>query len=147
MTGGGDYFFSLRAAIKLLGKYESAFKLRHAVAQVSWTRRDKNQKEVDYKHFTVPFILTVYEYDDYTIREVLHNCIAIRATLFNSVSTSWRIHNICIIPTLAHSSLALWKDLICELRPFYDPICPFEVEIGRNFITKFSVTYISSNSR
>ena len=90
-----------RAAIILLGKYESAFKLRPAVAQVTWTRRDNNQDVVDYEHFTVPFILTVDEilskienltlrempggtlfpdtmkqYDDYTIREALHNCIA-----------------------------------------------------------------------
>lgn len=90
-----------RAAIILLGKYESAFKLRPAVAQVTWTRRDKNKDVVDYEHFTVPFILTVDEilsrienltmrempggtlfpdtmkhYDDYTIREALHNCIA-----------------------------------------------------------------------
>ena len=90
-----------RAAIILLGKYESAFKLRPAVAQVTWTRRDKNKDVIDYEHFTVPFILTVDEilskienltmrempgetlfpdtmkhYDDYTIREALHNCIA-----------------------------------------------------------------------
>ena len=90
-----------RAAIILLGKYESAFKLRPAVAQVTWTRRDEKQEVVDYEHFTVPFILTVDEilskienltmrempggtlfpdtmkqYDDYTIREALHNFIA-----------------------------------------------------------------------
>lgn len=90
-----------RAAIILLGKYESAFKLRPAVAQVTWTRRDAKQDVIDYEHFTVPFILTVDEilskienltlrempggtlfpntmkqYDDYTIREALHNCIA-----------------------------------------------------------------------
>ena len=90
-----------RAAIILLGKYEAAFKLRPAVAQVTWTRRDAKQDVVDYEHFTVPFILTVDEilskienltlrempggtlfpdtmkqYDDYTIREALHNCIA-----------------------------------------------------------------------
>ena len=90
-----------RAAIILLGKYESAFKLRPAVAQVTWTRRDEKQEVVDYEYFTVPFILTVDEilskienltmrempggtlfpdtmkqYDDYTIREALHNCIA-----------------------------------------------------------------------
>lgn len=90
-----------RAAIILLGKYDSTFKLRPAVAQVTWTRRDQNQEVVDYEHFTVPFILTVDEilskienltlrempggtlfpntmkqYDDYTIREALHNCIA-----------------------------------------------------------------------
>ena len=90
-----------RAAIILLGKYESAFKLRPAVVQVTWTRRDEKQDVVDYEHFTVPFILTVDEilskienltmrempggtlfpdtmkqYDNYTIREALHNCIA-----------------------------------------------------------------------
>ena len=90
-----------RAAIILLGKYESAFKLRPAVVQVTWTRRDEKQDVVDYEHFTVPVILTVDEilskienltmrempggtlfpdtmkqYDDYTIREALHNCIA-----------------------------------------------------------------------
>ena len=90
-----------RAAIILLGKYESAFKLRPAVVQVTWTRRDEKQDVVDYEHFTVPFILTLDEilskienltmrempggtlfpdtmkqYDDYTIREALHNCIA-----------------------------------------------------------------------
>ena len=90
-----------RAAIILLGKYESAFKLRPAVVQVTWTRRDEKQDVVDYAHFTVPCILTVDEilskienltmrempggtlfpdtmkqYDDYTIREALHNCIA-----------------------------------------------------------------------
>ena len=90
-----------RAAIILLGKYEAAFKLPPAVAQVTWTRRDEKQDVVDYEHFTVPFILTVDEilskienltmrempggtlfpdtmkqYDDYTIREALHNCIA-----------------------------------------------------------------------
>lgn len=90
-----------RAAIILLGKYESAFKLRPSVAQVTWTRRDEKKDVVDYEHFTVPFILTVDEilskienltmrempggtlfpdtmkhYDDYTIREALHNCLA-----------------------------------------------------------------------
>jgi len=89
------------AAIILLGKYESAFKLRPAVAQVTWTRRDDKKDVIDYEHFTVPFILTVDEilsrienltmrempggtlfpdtmkhYDDYTIREALHNCLA-----------------------------------------------------------------------
>lgn len=50
-----------RAAIILLGKYESAFKLRPAVAQVTWTRRDERKDVMDYEHFTVPFILTVDE--------------------------------------------------------------------------------------
>lgn len=72
-----------------------------AVVQVTWTLRDKNKDVVDYEHFSVPYILTVDEilakihnltlrempggtlfpdtmkqYDDYTIREALHNCIA-----------------------------------------------------------------------
>lgn len=90
-----------RAAIILLGKTVSAFKLRPAVVEVTWTLRDEHQDVVDYEHFTVPFILTVdkilskihnltmrelpgrtlfpetmKQYDDYTIREALHNAIA-----------------------------------------------------------------------
>ena len=90
-----------RAAIILLGKMFSDSKLRPAVAEVTWTLRDEKKDVVDYEHFSVPFILTVDEilakihnltlrempggtlfpdtmkqYDDYTIREALHNCIA-----------------------------------------------------------------------
>lgn len=90
-----------RAAILLLGKPSAEYKLSPAVAQITWTRRGKNEDVVDYEHFTIPFILTVDEvlakidnltmrempggtlfpdtmkqYDDYTIREALHNCIA-----------------------------------------------------------------------
>lgn len=90
-----------RAAIILLGKMFSDSKLRPAVAEVTWTLRDEKQDVVDYEHYSVPFILTVDEilakihnltlrempggtlfpdtmkqYDDYTIREALHNCIA-----------------------------------------------------------------------
>ena len=90
-----------RAAIILLGKMFSDSKLRPAVAEVTWTLRDNKKDVVDYEHFSVPFILTVDEilakihnltlrempggtlfpdtmkqYDDYTIREALHNCIA-----------------------------------------------------------------------
>ena len=90
-----------RAAIILLGKTVSVFKLRPAVVEVTWTLRDGRQEVVDYAHFTVPFILTVdqilskirnltmrelpggtlfpetmKQYDDYTIREALHNAIA-----------------------------------------------------------------------
>jgi ATP-dependent DNA helicase RecG len=68
---------------------------------VSWTRIDSDGLTIDYEHFTVPFILkvdeilskinnltmrelpggtlfpdTMKQYDDYTIREALHNCIA-----------------------------------------------------------------------
>ena len=90
-----------RAAIILLGKTVSVFKLRPAVVEVTWTLRDGRQEVVDYEHFTVPFILTVdqilskirnltmrelpggtlfpetmKQYDDYTIREALHNASA-----------------------------------------------------------------------
>ena len=90
-----------RAAIILLGKPFSVFKLRPAVVEVTWTLRDERQEVVDYEHFTAPFILTVdqilgkirnltmrelpggtlfpetmKQYDDYTIREALHNAIA-----------------------------------------------------------------------
>lgn len=90
-----------RAAILLLGKPSAEYKLAPAVAQITWTRRDKNENVVDYEHFSIPFILTVddvlakidnltmrempggtlfpdtmKQYDDYTIREALHNCIA-----------------------------------------------------------------------
>ena len=90
-----------RAAIILLGKPVSVFKLRPAVVEVTWTLRDERQEVVDYEHFTAPFILTVdqilskirnltmrelpggtlfpetmKQYDDYSIREALHNAIA-----------------------------------------------------------------------
>lgn len=90
-----------RAAIILLGKPESVYKLRPAVVEVTWTLRNEEDDVVDYEHFTAPFILTVDEmlakihnltmrelpggslfpdtmkqYDDYTIREALHNAIA-----------------------------------------------------------------------
>ena len=90
-----------RAAIILLGKPVSVFKLRPAVVRVTWSLRDEKQDVIDYEHFTVPFILTVdqilakirnltmrempggtlfpdvmQQYDDYSMREILHNCIA-----------------------------------------------------------------------
>lgn len=90
-----------RAAIILLGKPISVFKLRPAIVRVTWSLRDEHEDVVDYEHFTAPFILTVdqilakvhnltmrempggtmfpdvmQQYDDYSMREVLHNCIA-----------------------------------------------------------------------
>lgn len=90
-----------RAAIILLGKPTSVYKLRPAVVRVTWTLRDESGDVVDYEHFTVPFIMTVdnilgkirnltmrelpggtlfpdvmQQYDDYSMREALHNCIA-----------------------------------------------------------------------
>ncbi len=89
-----------RAAIILLGKPTAVFKLRPAVVEVTWTLCDAKEDVVDYEHFTAPFILTVDEilskirnltmrellggtlfpdtmkqYDDYSIREALHNAI------------------------------------------------------------------------
>ncbi len=90
-----------RAAILLLGKPVALQKIHPAVAQITWTLQDENEMVVDYEHFTIPFILTVdrvlgkirnqtmrelpggslfpetmQQYDSYTIREALHNCIA-----------------------------------------------------------------------
>ena len=90
-----------RAAIILLGKPVSVFKLRPAVVEVTWTYPDQRQELVDYEHITATFIHTVdqilskirnltmrelpggtlfpetmKQYDDYTIREALHNAIA-----------------------------------------------------------------------
>ena len=90
-----------RAAIILLGKPTSVYKLRPAVVRVTWTLRDESGDVVDYEHFTIPFVLTVdkilgkirnltmrelpggtlfpdvmQQYDDYSMREALHNCIA-----------------------------------------------------------------------
>ena len=90
-----------RAALILLGKEFSVRKLEPSIARVSWTRIDSDGLTIDYEHFTTPFILTVddilkkinnltmrelpggtlfpdtmKQYDDYTIREALHNCIA-----------------------------------------------------------------------
>lgn len=90
-----------RAAILLLGKETSMEKLHPAVAQITWTLQNNEDEVVDYEHFSIPFILTVdnvlakirnltmrelpggtlfpdieKQYDDYSIREALHNCIA-----------------------------------------------------------------------
>ena len=90
-----------RAAILLLGKPLSLNKIHPAVAQITWTLQDDEDIVDDYEHFTIPFLLTVdkvlakirnktmrelpggtlfpdtmKQYDDYTIREALHNCIA-----------------------------------------------------------------------
>lgn len=90
-----------RGALLLLGKTTSAYKLAPAVPQITWTLINEDGRKIDYKHFTIPFILTVDEvlakirnltmrempggtlfpeklmqYDDFVIREVLHNAIA-----------------------------------------------------------------------
>jgi ATP-dependent DNA helicase RecG len=88
-------------ALILLGKADAEIKLKPAIAQISWVLRDNENNMIDYEHFHPPFILTslkvhskirnlkyrylpegfifpeeLNKYDDYVIREALHNCIA-----------------------------------------------------------------------
>lgn len=90
-----------RAAILLLGKPTAIHFIRPAVATITWVLVDDHNEKVDYEHFTIPFLLTVDEalsrirnlnqrilpggtlfpdivkqYDEYSIREILHNSIA-----------------------------------------------------------------------
>ena len=90
-----------RAAILLLGKKFSVPLISPAVATITWVLIDNHDEKIDYEHFSPPFILTVNEalsrirnlnqrilpggtlfpdivkqYDEYSIREVLHNAIA-----------------------------------------------------------------------
>lgn len=90
-----------RAAILLLGKPGTEINLKPAVAQITWTLYNEEDRPVDYEHFGVPFLLTVDEvlskirnltmrelpggtlfpdvmkqYDEYSIREALHNALA-----------------------------------------------------------------------
>lgn len=85
----------------LLGKPESDHYLAPAVAKMTWILKDEDNIERDYEHFGPPFILNsnelfakirnlkyrympdqslfpieVNQYDQYVIREALHNCIA-----------------------------------------------------------------------
>jgi ATP-dependent DNA helicase RecG len=88
-------------AILLLGKEESVHFLLPKIAKISWILKDEHNVERDYEHFSVPFLLASTEvfnrvrnltyrymkdsslfpteikmYDNYVIREALHNCIA-----------------------------------------------------------------------
>lgn len=90
-----------RAAILLLGKPLALQKIHPVNAQITWVWKDKDGEVVDYEHFSIPYILTVdkifnkirnktmrelpggtlfpdtmKQYEDYSIREALHNCIA-----------------------------------------------------------------------
>jgi ATP-dependent DNA helicase RecG len=85
-------------AILLLGKDEASTLLSPAIAQITWILKNDPS---DYEHFHTPFILTVekalsrirnlkyrhlgfttlfpnevYQYDNWVIREALHNCVA-----------------------------------------------------------------------
>lgn len=89
------------AALILLGKAESVSYLYPSVAQMTWILKDADGIEIDYRHFHPPFILSVdkllsqirnitfrympnnslfpeevLKYDNFVIREALHNCIA-----------------------------------------------------------------------
>ena len=88
-------------AILLLWKPESETLISPAIAKISWILKDRDNIEIDYQHFSCPFVLTINEvcskirnlkyryivkdslfpeevdkYDTYTIREALNNCIA-----------------------------------------------------------------------
>lgn len=90
-----------RAAILLLGRPVALQKIYPANAQITWVWKDKEGEIVDYEHYTIPYILavdkifakirnktmrelpggtlfpdTMKQYEDYSIREALHNCIA-----------------------------------------------------------------------
>lgn len=90
-----------RAAILLLGKLTAIHLLSPSVATITWVLVDEHDEKKDYEHFSIPFLLTVDEalakirnlnqrilpggtlfpdivkqYDEYSIREILHNCIA-----------------------------------------------------------------------
>ncbi|MDD4151576.1 MAG: putative DNA binding domain-containing protein [Candidatus Gracilibacteria bacterium] len=88
-------------AIILLGKSESEHFLSPAISKISWILKDRDGIELDYEHFSCPFLLTaekvfnkirnlkyrymnsgslfpeeVDKYEPYIIREALNNCIA-----------------------------------------------------------------------
>ncbi|HWQ63072.1 MAG TPA: RNA-binding domain-containing protein [Methanospirillum sp.] len=90
-----------RAAIILLGKSESEHFLSPGIAKITWVLRDHTGTEIDYQHFSPPFLLAmeqifskirnltyrhipnmslfpteVSQYDPWVIRETLHNCVA-----------------------------------------------------------------------
>lgn len=90
-----------RTSIILLGKPESEHFISPAVAGITWVLRDQENVEKDYAHFSCPFIIAVDEvfskirnlkyryikdgtlfpdevdqYDPFSIKEALSNCIA-----------------------------------------------------------------------
>lgn len=90
-----------RAAIILLGKPESTHHLSPTLPQLTWILKDDSGTARDYKHFDPPFLLAVDrvssrirnltcrilpkgslfpvelpQYDDWVLREILHNAIA-----------------------------------------------------------------------
>jgi ATP-dependent DNA helicase RecG len=90
-----------KAAILLLGKSVSEHYISPAQGKISWILKGTDNVELDYFHFSIPFLLNVDKvfqrirnlryrymkegslfpeetdtYDPYVIREALHNCIA-----------------------------------------------------------------------
>lgn len=88
-------------ALLLLGRSESATLLSPAVAKISWILKDTDNRELDYEHIGLPFLLAgdrlltrirnltvralpsgtlfpqeITQYDPWVIREALHNAIA-----------------------------------------------------------------------
>lgn len=89
-----------RTAILLIGKSTSAHYISPTQAKISWILKNQDNIELDYEHFTIPFLLHAEKmfqrirnlryrymrqgslfpeetdmYDPYVIREALHNCI------------------------------------------------------------------------
>jgi len=89
------------SAMLLVGKSESAALISPAVARISWILKDDKSNEKDYEHFDPPFLVNVdkvllkirnltirelpggtlfpkeiHQYDEWVLREALHNCIA-----------------------------------------------------------------------
>lgn len=89
------------AAILLLGKEEAAHFLSPAQVRITWVLRDERGQDKDYQHFDPPLLLAtnrvlakirnltirhlpsgtlfpqeVTQYDEWVLRETLHNCIA-----------------------------------------------------------------------
>lgn len=90
-----------RTAILLLGSEEAEHFISPSVAKISWILKNEHNKEIDYEHFSCPFLLNsdkvyhkirnlkyrylpdntlfpteITKYEPYVIREALHNCIA-----------------------------------------------------------------------
>lgn len=90
-----------RAAILLLGNPLAVQKIHPANPTITWVWKDGEDEVIDYEHFTIPFIITVdkifdkirnitmrelqggslfpdnlTQYEPYSIREALNNCIA-----------------------------------------------------------------------
>jgi len=90
-----------RTAILLLGKSQADHFISPVQAKITWIIKNKDNVELDYEHFHIPFILNVdnlfakirnlkyrylkdetlfpeevLQYEPYVIREAIHNCIA-----------------------------------------------------------------------